>query len=424
MEIVAMGKRRGSSGPLPLFSRCCPVPDQIYENPPAWVDRPPFCFSFFPECARSTVFFTNQYLLTYGFIFRFLIPLAEDFDTWTQEVSFTRIFCMRCIQDDPSVESYFSGLPCFCDLYEWSRLVPLTAVHESAVLAAQHPRLKTLVAWWLLDSRGVEDAQTCRGITESTLLIRFVERVTSFLFFLPLRLRLRAYFDIWSQLPATSSTALPSLYVPVQPPVEQLDLQSLLDRVTEKFSGLSMDPRGCPAALDTTRGFFPAALARARECDLPSTEITSLVHRGSMEHQAAQQLVSSLSGTSGGKSRKKAAKKKLASCSDSLTQLLVLALDFKLPKTKEEAPLSAPAASPACSPFLSLSPSSSVGSPSLPPVLQVNPLLRAAGDGGLVSPVGSPSRRVVKRSPRALPYSASPRPSLKASCSPSLDLCG
>ena len=150
-----MGKRRGSSGPLPLFSRCCPVPDQIYENPPAWVDRPPFCFSFFPECARSTVFFTNQYLLTYGFIFRFLIPLAEDFDTWTQEVSFTRIFCMRCIQDDPSVESYFSGLPCFCDLYEWSRLVPLTVVHESAVLAAQHPRLKNLVAWWLLDSRGV-----------------------------------------------------------------------------------------------------------------------------------------------------------------------------------------------------------------------------------------------------------------------------
>ena len=117
----------------------------IYENPPAWVDRPPFCFSFFPECARSTVFFTNQYLLTYGFIFRFLIPLAEDFDTWTQEVSFTRIFCMRCIQDDPSVESYFSGLPCFCDLYEWSRLVPLTAVHEPAVLAAQYPRLK--ISW-------------------------------------------------------------------------------------------------------------------------------------------------------------------------------------------------------------------------------------------------------------------------------------
>ena len=265
-----------------------------------------------------------------------------------------------------------------------------------------------------------------RTVTESTLLIRFVERVTSFLFFLPLRLRLRAYFGIWSQLPAISSTAhaLPPLYVPAEPPVEQLDLQSLLDRVTEKFTGLSMDPRGCPAALDTTRGFFPAALARARECDLPSTEITSLVHRGSMEHQAAQQLVSSLSGTSEGKSRKKAAKKKLASCSDSLTQLLVLALDFKLPKTKEEAPLSAPAASPACSPFLSLSPSSSVGSPSLPPVLQVNPLLRAAGDGGLVSPVGSPSRRVVKRSPRALPYSASPRPSLKASCSPSLDLSG
>ena len=38
--------------------------------------------------------------------------------------------------------------------------------------------------------------------------------------------------------------------------------------------------------------------------------------------------------------------------------------------------------------------------------------------------IGSPSRRIVKRSPRALPYSASPRPSLKASCSPSLDLCG
>ena len=133
---------------------------------------------------------------------------------------------------------------------------------------------------------------------------------------------------------------------------------------------------------------------------------------------AAQQLASSLSGTSGGKSKKKTAKKKLASCCDSLTQLLVLALDFELPKTKEEAPLSAPAASPACSPFLplELSPSSSVGSPSLPPVLQVNPLLRAAGDGGLVSPVDGPSRCIVKRSPRALPYSASP--SLKASCSP------
>ena len=127
MEIVAMGKRRGSPGPLPLFSRCCPVPDQIYESPLAWVDRPPFRFSFFPECVRSTVLFTNQYLLmiTYGFIFRFLIPLAEDFGTWTQEASFTRIFCMRCIQDGPSVESHFSGLPCFCDLYnyEWSRLV-------------------------------------------------------------------------------------------------------------------------------------------------------------------------------------------------------------------------------------------------------------------------------------------------------------
>ena len=178
------------------------------------------------------------------------------------------------------------------------------------------------------------------------------------------------------------------------------------------------------AAVDTTRGFFPAALARARECDLPSTEIASLAHRGPTVRQEAHQLASSLRGTSGGKSRKKAAKKKLSSCSGSLTQLLVLALDFKLPKTKEEAPLSAPAASPACTPFLSLSPSSSVGSPSLPPVLQVNPLLRTAGDGGLVSPVGSPSRRVVKRSPCALPYSASPGPSLKASCSPSLDLCG
>ena len=312
-----MGKRRGSSGPFPLFSRarCCPVPDQIYENPPAWVDRPPFCFFFFPECARSTVFFTNQHLLTYGFIFRVLITLAEDFDTWTQlqEVSFTRIFCMRCIPDDPSVECYlkFSGLPCFCDLYEWSRPVPLTTVHESAVLAAQHPRLKNFVAWWLLDSRGVGDSRTCRGIAESTLLIRFVESVSSFLFFLPLRLRLRAYLDIWSQLPATSFTALPSLYIPAEPPVErqQLDLQSLLDGVTEKSSGLSVDPRGCPgpAALDTTRGFFSTALARARECDLPPTEIASLVHRGSMEHQSAQQLVSSLNGTSGGKAKKKAA---------------------------------------------------------------------------------------------------------------------
>ena len=130
-----------------------------------------------------------------------------------------------------------------------------------------------------------------------------------------------------------------------------------------------MDPRGFPAALDATRGFFSAALARARECGLPPKEIASLVHRGSMEHQAAQQLaiVSSLNGTSGGKAKKKAAKKKLAACSDSLAQLLVLALDFELQKTKEESPLSAPAASPAGSPFLPLSPSSSVGSPSLPP---------------------------------------------------------
>ena len=127
------------------------------------------------------------------------------------------------------------------------------------------------------------------------------------------------------------------------------------------------------------------------------------------------------SGTSGGKSKKKAAKEKLTTCSDSLTQLRVLALDFALQKTKEESPLSAPAASPACSPFLPLSPSSSVASPSLPPVLHVNPLLRAAGDGGPVSPVGGPCRLVVKRSPRALPYSASTRPSLKASCSPSLE---
>ena len=264
---------------------------------------------------------------------------------------------------------------------------------------------------WLLDPRGVADSQTCRGIAESAPLIKFAERATSFLLFLHLRLRLRAYFGIWPQLPATSSTALPSLYVPVQPPdpVEQLDLQSLLDRVTEKFSGLSVDPRGCPAVLDTTRGFFAAALARARECDLPPTEIASLVHRGSMEHQAAQQLVSSLNGTSGGKATKKAAKKQLATCSDSLTQLLALALDFELQKTKEESPLSAPAASPACSPFLPLSPSSSVGSPLLPPVLQVNPLSRAAGDGGLASPVGSPSRRVVKRSPRPVHCLTMPR---------------
>ena len=70
---------------------------------------------------------------------------------------------------------------------------------------------------------------------------------------------------------------------------------------------------------------------------------------------------------------------------------------------KEEAPFSAPAASPAWYPFLTLSPSSSVGSPSPPPVLQVDPLLRAASagdhDGGLVSPVntGSPARRIVER---------------------------
>ena len=57
-------------------------------------------------------------------------------------------------------------------------------------------------------------------------------------------------------------------------------------------------------------------------------------------------------------------------------------------------------------------------------MLQVNPLLRDAGDGNSASPIGSPFRRVVKCSPRALPCSASPRPSLKASCGPPLDLCG
>ena len=213
---------------------------------------------------------------------------------------------MRCIHDEFSVECYFSGLPCFCDLYEWSRLAPLTACHGSAVLAAQHPQLTNFVAWWLLDSRGAEDSRNCRDHVESTLLISFVEMATSFWFFLPLRLRLRAYFDIrfWSEMPAASSTALPSLYVTAAPPVEQLDLQSLLDRATDKFSGLSMDPRGCPAALDTTRDFFSAALACVRECDPLAAEIASLVHRGSTEHQAAQQLVSSLSGTSGGKLKK------------------------------------------------------------------------------------------------------------------------
>ena len=289
----------------------------------------------------------------------------------------------------------------------------------------------------MLDSRGVEGSQTCRGIAESTPLIRYVERVTSFMSFLPraLRLRLRAYsyFGIWPQLPAaaTSSTALPSLYIPAEPPVEQLDLQSLLDRVTEKFSSLSMDPRGCPAALDTTRGFFSAALARDRECDLPrNTPNRNREPRPPGLHGApsssAARLFPEWHFRGESKLKKKAAKKKLAACSGSLTQLPVLALNFELQKTKEESPLSAPAASPACSPFIPLSQSSSVGSPSLPPVLvlQVNPLLRAAGDGGSVSPVGSPSRRIMKRSPRALPYSASPRPSLKASCSPSLDLCG
>ena len=132
---------------------------------------------------------------------------------------------------------------------------------------------------------------------------------------------------------------------------------------------------------------------------LTPAETASLVHRGSTEHQAAQQLASFLSGTSGGKSKKKAAKTKIASCSASLAQLLVLALDFELPKAKEEAPLSAPAASPAA-PFLPLSPPSSIDSPVLPPVLQVNPILRDAGDGGSVSQIGSPFCRVVKRSPR------------------------
>ena len=153
-------------------------------------------------------------------------------------------------------------------------LAPLAACHEPAALAAHRPRLTNFVAWWLPDSRGANDSRNCRGHVESTLLIRFVERVISFMFFLPLCLRLRAYFGIWLQLPATSSDALLSLYVHVAPPVEQLGLQSLLDRVTEKCSGLglSMDPCacGCPAACDTTRGFFSAALAHARVCDLPS----------------------------------------------------------------------------------------------------------------------------------------------------------
>ena len=58
--------------------------------------------------------------------------------------------------------------------------------------------------------------------------------------------------------------------------MEQLNLQSLLGRVTGKSSGLSMGPRGCPGALGAPCGFFSAALARARECDLPPTEIASL----------------------------------------------------------------------------------------------------------------------------------------------------
>ena len=249
--------------------------------------------------------YTNQCRLTCGFIVQGLIPLAEDFGTWTQEISgsFARIFCMRCIQD-PSVECYFSGLriPCFCDLYEWSRLAPLDACHESAVLAAQHPRLKNFVAWWLLDSgsHSVKDSQNCRGHVESALLIRFVER-------LPFRC---SSLFVFASVPTLTSglsyqqpllaTALPSLYVPAAPPVEQLNphvdlhAQPLIDRVTEKSSDIYMDPRGCSAALDTTRDFFSAALARVRECDLPPAEIVSLVHRpwSSTEHQAAQQLVS------------------------------------------------------------------------------------------------------------------------------------
>ena len=103
-----------------------------------------------------------------------------------------------------------------------------------------------------------------------------------------------------------------------------IDLLSLYQ--SEESSGLSMGPRGCPAALGKTRDFFSAALARARECGPQQ----GLVHRGpgSTEHQAAQyaQLVSSLSGTSGGKSKKKTSKGKLESGSGSSAQLLILTL--------------------------------------------------------------------------------------------------
>ena len=98
----------------------------------------------------------------------------------------------------------------------------------------------------------------------------------------------------------------------------------------------------------------------------------------------------------------------------------LLALDFELPKNNEEA-TSTPAASP-CSPCISLS-TTPVGSLSLPPVLQANLQQRAASDAtdeGSVCPC--PVYRSLRRSPRVLPYSVSPRPTTKVSCSPPLDL--
>ena len=72
--------RRGSGGVPP--GPFADLPSMLY--PPAWVDH------------LLRALYTNQCLFTYGFVFRFLIPLAGEFGTRTQKASFARILCVRC----------------------------------------------------------------------------------------------------------------------------------------------------------------------------------------------------------------------------------------------------------------------------------------------------------------------------------------
>jgi len=221
-----MFKRAGPRCPFPLFNSLRPAHDFVLDRKPEWVNQHPYRLHDFLPGGDEGLAYANYLEIARCLIWRVLPVLPASYDPCSDSVDPRHVVCAHCGSVDG--DAFYSGVPCFCELFHQSRRGDPTVAPSYIAIAFQYPRLWRMSAWWLYDPEAftnTTERRACGG-REEEALTQFVASVATFLYFIPLRAVMRRCFAALATCPH-SATPQPAATSPRKPAPDPIDSDTI-----------------------------------------------------------------------------------------------------------------------------------------------------------------------------------------------------